>query len=81
MATILSPVKFSLRYNSTSQSEETVSRSLSGLNLSWSQTPEGEPPNGVRQETGITQLFNTIQSLSTGTISNVRFISEKEVLL
>ena len=78
MASLSTQTKFSLRYVSkASLNDDSLARTISGLNIgtgSWT-------TSGPNRDNAITSLINTLNSFSSVSVSNVRFISEQEVVL
>lgn len=73
MASLSLAAKYSFRYSSTAD-EENSARTISGLNF-YNNVAGG----GTTFEAGLTRLVTTINSLSTGTITNARLVTEQEV--
>lgn len=79
MASLSTQTKFSLRYVSkASLNDDSLARTISGLNVSGG---TGSPDSGPNRDTAITYLIGTLNSFSTVSISNVRWISEQEVVI
>ena len=77
MATISGTVKYTLKYVST-ESGESVARSISGLNVKSGQDTATGPYDG----TAISNFYSyIINAFSTGTVNGLRWIRESEVVL
>lgn len=78
MATISTTAKYSFRYNSVMTGGDSAARTISGLNF---RTDSSGSDTGPDRGTAITLLYNTLSSLTTGTIGNARLVTEQEVIL
>lgn len=76
MATLAMTFKHGLKYNVIMSSTESSSKTLSGFNVLYTNS---QPNTGPAMHIAITPLLNTLQSLTQGTLSDIRWVTEQEV--
>lgn len=78
MAANFGSTRYSLRYTSEGDVEK-LSRTIGGLNVGYS-TPS-DPPIGPHGIVAVRFMIGTLEGFTTGSVSNVRWVSEQEVIL
>jgi len=77
MATVSTTnMKYSLRYVSSQSATDGVTKTLSGINI----RTQSDATTGPTRDNAITNIINSIELFSVGTLSDVRFIVESEVV-
>lgn len=76
MATIKSqPIRWAIKYSAAMLSDSPTTRTVNGINVGGG----GTSGTGALANTAITAIYNMLSGLSVGTITNLRWIYEREV--